>query len=48
MTITTSEIDGYTLVNVAGEIDLYTAPRLKEAVSGLIEEGTHNLVIDLT
>ena len=48
MTVTTIETPDYTLVTVAGELDLYTAPSLGEAISGLIREGTHHLVIDLT
>ncbi len=48
MTVTTSENHGYTIVTVAGELDLYTAPDLREAISGLIREGTYHLVTDLT
>ena len=48
MTVTTNEARGYTLVTVAGELDLYTAPKLGEAISGLVREGTYHLVIDLT
>src|SRR6478672_5377018 len=48
VTVTTTETQGCTVVRVAGELDIYTAPGLGEAVSGLIREGTYDLVIDLT
>jgi anti-sigma B factor antagonist len=36
-----------TLVDVGGEIDVYTAPRLRERLVELINSGHHNLIIDL-
>jgi anti-sigma B factor antagonist len=36
-----------TVVKVRGELDLYTAPRLREAVLGLVDEGSSRLVLDL-
>jgi anti-sigma B factor antagonist len=48
VTVTTTETSGCTLVRVAGELDIYTAPRLGAAISGLMREGHRDLVIDLT
>jgi anti-sigma B factor antagonist len=48
VTVTTTEARGCTVLAVAGELDIYTAPRLGDAISGLLREGDHNLVIDLT
>ena len=48
MTIATSEADGCTIVAVTGELDIHTAPGLQSAISELIDDGVHDLVIDLT
>jgi anti-sigma B factor antagonist len=37
----------YRVLMVAGEIDMYTAPRLGEQIFELIDEGTQPLVVDL-
>jgi anti-sigma B factor antagonist len=48
LTITTREAEGRTVVSVAGEIDVYTAPRLREEITELVAAGTYNLVIDMS
>lgn len=40
--------DGLGLVELSGEVDLYTAPRFKEDLVGLIETGVDAIVIDLS
>jgi anti-sigma B factor antagonist len=40
--------EGRTIVAVAGEIDLFTAPDLKAKISDAIAAGCRELVIDLT
>jgi anti-sigma B factor antagonist len=35
------------VLQVAGEIDLYTAPELRQRVVGLIDEGTVHVIADL-
>src|SRR5690606_15817451 len=37
-----------TVVHVTGEIDVYTAPTLREELASLTEAGTTNIVVDLT
>lgn len=37
----------YTVVEVGGEIDVYTAPRLREQLVQLSEDGYHHLIIDM-
>ncbi|CQR59514.1 STAS domain-containing protein [Streptomyces leeuwenhoekii] len=37
-----------TVVTVAGEADLYTAPGLRTAALELIEQGRHHLIMDLS
>jgi anti-sigma B factor antagonist len=36
-----------TVVEVGGEIDVYTAPKLRERIVELVESGSYNLVIDM-
>ena len=48
LTITTREAEGRTVVAVAGEIDVYTAPRLREQITELVAAGTYDLVIDMS
>ena len=40
--------DGVAVIEVAGELDLYTAPRLKEALLGAMDEGVLNIVVDMS
>src|SRR5580698_2677950 len=35
------------VVELSGEIDVYTSPKVKDAVSDLIDRGVYNLVINL-
>jgi anti-sigma B factor antagonist len=42
-----SAAPGRTVVEVSGEIDVYTAPRLREALIGLVDGGNYWLIIDL-
>ena len=37
----------HTVVEVAGEIDVYTAPKLREAFIDLVPQGSYQLVIDM-
>lgn len=41
------EIDGTKILDVAGEIDVYTAPQFKEAVNEIIAGGQKHLIIDM-
>lgn len=45
--ITTSQSGARTVVHVAGEIDVYTVPALRERLDAEIERGHHELVVDL-
>lgn len=46
--IGTSVVDGRTVVQVVGEIDVYTAPQLRERLDAEIDAGRYDLVVDLT
>ena len=39
--------DGIEVVNVEGEIDIYTAPRLRELLIDLVGKGSYQLVVNL-
>jgi len=43
-----SRSNGQAYVQVRGEIDLYTAPRLWETIDAMIAETPHELVVDLS
>lgn len=36
-----------TIIEVGGEIDVYTAPRLRDKITELVSEGSYDLVIDM-
>jgi len=48
LTITSETRGEVTVVHVAGEIDIYTAPVLRERLDEHISAGRHHLVVDLT
>jgi anti-sigma B factor antagonist len=39
--------DGIEVIDVQGEIDMYTAPRLRELLIDLISKGSYQLVVNL-
>ena len=47
LSISTSSVGVLTIVEVVGELDVHTAPRLRERLAALIAEGNHHLVVDL-
>ena len=47
LSVDTSVVGDRTLVAVGGEIDVYTAPRLRERLVALIDSGSYDLVVDL-
>ena len=47
LSLTTRSEDGRTVVEVGGEIDVYTAPKLRETIVSLVDAGQYDLVIDL-
>jgi anti-sigma B factor antagonist len=46
-TVSTRTEGPFTVVEVGGEVDVYTAPRLREAVVTAIDSGNTRLVIDV-
>jgi anti-sigma B factor antagonist len=47
LSLETREVDGRTIVAVGGEIDVYTAPKLRDKITELVGDGHFNLVIDM-
>jgi anti-sigma B factor antagonist len=39
--------NGIAVVNVQGEVDVYTAPRLREELHRSLDQGSHKLVVNL-
>ena len=39
--------DGIEVIDVQGEIDIYTAPRLRELLIDLVSKGSYQLVVNL-
>ena len=42
-----AERNGYAVLNVRGEVDVYTAPKFRERLIELVGEGKHRIVVDL-
>jgi anti-sigma B factor antagonist len=45
--VETSERDGRTIIALRGEIDVYTAPRLRQTIVDLTDAGALHLVVDM-
>jgi len=46
--VSTRSTPGYAVMAIAGEIDLYTAPRLQAEFTRLLENGPARIVIDMS
>ena len=47
LSVTTREEGGRTIVEVGGEIDVYSAPTLRDRLNALVADGHHDLVVDM-
>ena len=43
----TSQRDGVAILTLRGEIDVYTAPRMRQAIVDLVDAGSLNIVVDM-
>jgi anti-sigma B factor antagonist len=48
LTVRSSVVGGWTVLSVEGEVDLYTAPAVREAAIEAMEAGADHLLLDLT
>lgn len=47
LSLETREAGGQTLLAIGGEIDVYTAPKLRDKISELVASGHQSLIIDM-
>ena len=47
LTLATREVEGTTVVSVGGEIDVYTAPKLRDKITELVGAGRFHLIVDM-
>ena len=47
LSLETRQVNDHTIIEVGGEIDVYTAPKLRERITELVDEGHRTLIIDL-
>jgi anti-sigma B factor antagonist len=47
LTLATNEVDGATIIAVGGEIDVYTAPKLRDKITELVAEGVYDIIVDM-
>jgi anti-sigma B factor antagonist len=48
LSVKQQSVGGFPVVTVVGEVDVYSAPALKDNIAKLIESGSHTVVVDLT
>jgi len=47
LSLETRHEDGFTIIEVGGEIDVYTAPKLRDKITEVVGTGEYDLVIDM-
>lgn len=47
LSLETRQEKDHTVIEVGGEIDVYTAPKLRDAMTELVDQGQYNLIVDL-
>jgi len=47
LTLATNEVDGATIIAVGGEIDVYTAPKLRDQIPELVAAGVFDIIVDM-
>lgn len=48
LSMSTRALGDHTVLEVGGEVDVYTAPRLRERLVELVEQGARHVVVDLS
>lgn len=47
LSLVTHVVEGRAVLEVGGEIDVYTAPKLRDRITELVADGVYHLVVDL-
>lgn len=47
LSLSTHTVGDRTVVQVGGEIDVYTAPKLREQLVELVNDGSYHLIVDM-
>ena len=47
LSLNTRQVGDHTVIEVGGEVDVYTAPKLRERMVDLVNAGNYHLVVDL-
>src|SRR3954467_7084798 len=47
LTLATNVVDGATIIAVGGEIDVYTAPKLRDKITELVADGVYDIIVDM-
>ncbi len=47
LSLDVTERDGYSVLSVRGEVDVYTAPKFRERLIELVSDGKHRIIVDL-
>jgi anti-sigma B factor antagonist len=45
--VETRSVGDWTVIDVEGEVDVFTAPKLREAIIGLLGDGKERLIVNL-
>lgn len=48
LSVSRQSVDGVPVVAVSGEVDVYSAPALKESLTDLLHSGVNTVVVDLS
>ena len=45
--VTTRDVGDHTIIRLKGEVDIYTAPSLRETIVDTVEKGRYKIAVDL-
>jgi anti-sigma B factor antagonist len=48
LSVSQQSVDGHPVLDVRGEVDVYSAPALRDSLSGLLDAGPKAVIVDLT
>ena len=47
LSLETRHEGGHTIIEVGGEIDVYTAPKLRDKITELVADGVYDIIVDM-